>query len=115
MSTVSTLRVALRLSALAWLICVVAMVSACGGSGDDSSENGADLRTALAFLGSDQGFTDAQVACVAARVRRKIPRADVETFVAEATEVGSTGALESMDPARQTVLTEAIAGCVADG
>lgn len=103
---------------LAGVIAAAALATvACGGDGGDAAaaDDTARLRTALAFLATDQGLGAAQVSCVAGRVDRSLTGDERDAFIIEATRVGESGELESMAPSRQDILTDAIAACAAAG
>ena len=87
---------------------LAAGVLAC--SSDDAPST-TDLTADLAILKEQQGFSDAEVVCVAEHARKALSGDELEAFGDDLAELARTSALTSMSAASQATLKRAITAC----
>jgi hypothetical protein len=87
---------------------LAAGVLAC--SGDDAPST-TDLKADLAILKEQQGFSDAEVTCVAEHAREALSGDELEMFDDDLAELARTAALTSMSAESQATLKRAITAC----
>jgi hypothetical protein len=79
-------------------------------SGDDPPST-TDITADLAILKDQQGFTNAEVRCVAEHAREALSGRELERFSDDLAELARTSSLTSMTAASQATLTRAITAC----
>jgi hypothetical protein len=90
--------------------CGLLAVGALACSGDDAPST-SRLTEDLAILKEQQGFSDAEVTCVADHATAALSGAALERFAGDLDELARTSSMSSMSKASQTTLTKAITAC----